>query len=160
MAMVRPVHKAVFILTLVLVCLCVFVKYHVSPARSMLVSGGGYYSDKTKLVSALAMVSSFPPPVSINTTCHPPPLPALPRCEEDPGLSGQILHNPRRLVVMMLFAFEADTLEIALHDWLDLVDFVFLVEATRTHKGVSMDTLHPVTVCTACRTASHSCGRG
>ena len=30
-----------------------------------------------------------------------------------------------------------DTLEIALHELLDVVDFVFLVEATRSHKGVS-----------------------
>ena len=30
-----------------------------------------------------------------------------------------------------------DTLEIALRDHLDIVDMVFLVEATKSHKGVS-----------------------
>ena len=39
--------------------------------------------------------------------------------------------------MMMLFGFEADTLEIALHEQLDLVDKIFVVEATVTHKGVS-----------------------
>ena len=38
--------------------------------------------------------------------------------------------------MMMLFGFEADTIEIALHEQLDLVDKIFVVEATVTHKGV------------------------
>ena len=56
----------------------------------------------------------------------------------DLGLSGEMLKNPRKLVLMILFSFESDTLEIGLHDWLDLVDYVFIVEATKTHKGVSI----------------------
>ena len=32
---------------------------------------------------------------------------------------------------------QVDTLEIALRDHLDIVDKVFLVEATKSHKGVS-----------------------
>jgi hypothetical protein len=38
----------------------------------------------------------------------------------------------------MLFGFEADTLEIALRDQLDLVDWFFIVESTVTHKGVRL----------------------
>ena len=45
--------------------------------------------------------------------------------------------TPRKLVLMVLFSFEADTLEIGLYDWLDLVDYVFIVEATKTHKGAT-----------------------
>ena len=44
---------------------------------------------------------------------------------------------PRRIVLMILFGFEVDTLEIALREQLGLVDKVFIVESTLTHKGVS-----------------------
>jgi hypothetical protein len=36
---------------------------------------------------------------------------------------------------MLLFSFEADTLEIHLRELHDLVDVVFLVEAAQTHRG-------------------------
>ena len=38
---------------------------------------------------------------------------------------------------MLLFGFEVDTLEIALREQIDLVDKVFIVESSLTHKGVS-----------------------
>ena len=71
-------------------------------------------------------------------------------------LPGEKLSTPRKLVSMMMFSFEVirlsistfdnlkyshgqiDTLEIVLHELLDIVDIVFLVEATKTHKGVSI----------------------
>ena len=69
------------------------------------------------------------------------------------SISGEKLSAPRKLVTMMMFSFEViseyksyisqfshsqvDTLEIALRDHLDIVDKVFLVEATKSHKGVS-----------------------
>ena len=40
------------------------------------------------------------------------------------------------LVVMMMVMMQVDTLEIALHEMMDIVDIIFLVEATKTHKGV------------------------
>ena len=49
-----------------------------------------------------------------------------------------MLKTPRKIVLMILFSFESDTLEIGLYDWLDLVDYVFIVEATKTHKGVGI----------------------
>ena len=39
---------------------------------------------------------------------------------------------------MLLFSFEVDTLEIALREQQDLVDKIFIVEATTTTKGVSL----------------------
>jgi hypothetical protein len=45
--------------------------------------------------------------------------------------------QPRKLALMLLFGFEADTLEIHLRELHDLVDVVFLVEAARTHRGAS-----------------------
>ena len=38
---------------------------------------------------------------------------------------------------MILFGFEVDTLEIALREQLGLVDKLFIVESSVTHKGVS-----------------------
>ena len=37
---------------------------------------------------------------------------------------------------MMLFSFEADTLEISLREIQDVVDHIFIVESSRTHRGV------------------------
>ena len=39
--------------------------------------------------------------------------------------------------MMVLFGFEVDTLEILLREVKDLVDVLFIVEATHTHKGDS-----------------------
>lgn len=75
----------------------------------------------------------------------------MPNCKNSPGFTGRLLQQPRHIVIMMLFGFEVtcrifecldgpwqvDTLEISLREQLDLVDMVFLVEATVTHKGVS-----------------------
>ena len=44
--------------------------------------------------------------------------------------------RPRKLVLMFLFSFELDVLEIALKEQQDLVDKIFLVESSVTHRGV------------------------
>ena len=122
------------VLLIVLMSVYFLEQRHHSEART---SQPSYrHRDRTKLLVSLARVSSLPPPVPINHSCKPPPLPEIPSCREDTGLSGERLEQPRKLGLMILFAFEADTLEIALYDALDLVDFVFIVEATKTHKGV------------------------
>ena len=92
------------------------------------------YSD---LIYILSNVSSLPPPSPPTSTCHPPPLPLRPDCSGQPGLTGEMMEQPRRLGLMILFSFEVDTLEIALREQHHLVDKVFLVESTKTHKGVS-----------------------
>ena len=38
---------------------------------------------------------------------------------------------------MILFSFEVDTLEIALREQQDMVDTIFLVESSLSHKGVT-----------------------
>ena len=43
---------------------------------------------------------------------------------------------PRKLILMILFGFEVDTLEIALREQSDVVDKIFVVESTYTHQGV------------------------
>ena len=59
-----------------------------------------------------------------------------PECDGQSGLTGERLARPRKLVLMFLFGFEVDTLEIALREQQDLVDKIFLVESSATHRGV------------------------
>ena len=88
-------------------------------------------------VPSLAAVAALPPHVNINYSCHPPSLPPSPDCHVDPGFTGEQLVQPRKLVLMILFSFEVDTLEIMLKEVQDLVDFIFIVESSVTHRGVS-----------------------
>ena len=44
-------------------------------------------------------------------------------------MRGDRLDRPRKVVLMILFSFEVDTLEIALREQLDLLDKVFIVES-------------------------------
>ena len=94
--------------------------------------------DTTKgdLVFTLAQVAALPPHVPINHTCFPPPLPRYPSCKGETGLTGRRLEKPRKVVLMILFGFEVDTLEIALREQMDLLDKIFIVESTLTNKGV------------------------
>ena len=57
-------------------------------------------------------------------------------CSDQPGLTGKKLDFPRKIVLLFLFGFEADVLEIALQQQHDLVDKIFLVESTQSHRGV------------------------
>ena len=62
--------------------------------------------------------------------CRPPD------CSGQSALTGERLERPRQLVLMFLFSFELDVLEIALQEQQDLVDKIFLVESSATHRGV------------------------
>ena len=42
----------------------------------------------------------------------------------------------RHFKILTFYPGQVDTLEIVLHELLDIVDMVFLVEATKSHKGV------------------------
>ena len=61
-----------------------------------------------------------------------------PDCSGQPGLTGRRLAEPRKIVLMILFAFEVDTLEIALKEQQDMVDKIFIVESSVSHKGVNI----------------------
>ena len=88
-------------------------------------------------IPSLSHLASLPPPAPPSAQCSAPQLPRLPSCQGQPGLTGARLASPRRLVLMILFSFEVDTLEIALREQLEHVDKIFIVEATTTTKGVS-----------------------
>ena len=59
-------------------------------------------------LSRLAMLSPPVPPSS----CSAPELPPRPSCTAQPGLTGDLLPRPRKLVLMMLFSFEVTSLDI------------------------------------------------
>ncbi len=50
--------------------------------------------------------------------------------------SGHLLDKPRQIILLIVFGFDVDTLEIALREQGSLVNKVFLVESTKTHQGV------------------------
>ena len=60
-----------------------------------------------------------------------------PDCTTQPAFTGKLLEKPRKIILMMIFSFEMDTLEVALKEQQDFVDKIFLVETSATHKGVS-----------------------
>lgn len=90
-------------------------------------------------ILSLARLSLEPPPAPVSPSCSPPSLPPVPSCQGNTALTGHYLVKRRRLVLMMLFSFEVDTLEISLREQHDWVDMIFIVEATTTTKGVSPD---------------------
>ena len=113
-------------------------------------SGHDYLSlpwSEDPLVS-LSKLASWPPDTPVNASCSPPQLPPTPSCQGQPGLTGEMLTRPRRVVLMMMFSFEVDTLEISLREQMDWVDKIFIVEATTTTKGVRMNVLTNVDVLT------------
>ena len=113
-------------------------------------------------ILTLSSLSALSPPSSSPPSCSPPTLPHIPSCAGQPGLTGERLAHERKVVLMMMFGFEVDTLEISLREQLDWVDTVFLVEATSTTKGVGGDDDHETADYYDCifdRWPSLSCGR-
>ena len=108
-------------------------------------------SQHSSLVQVMAEVAATQPGVGVNTTCRPRKLPRyrdtlivkisflfrFPNCSNIPGLTGEILLKPRKLVLMLLFSFEVDTLEISLREQQEMVDKIFIVESSSSHKGVT-----------------------
>ena len=103
------------------------------------------------LIEVFAEVAAVPPPIGVNTTCRPRKLPRLsnvsfsivtgflcrlPSCQNQTGLTGERLKRKRKIILMLLFAFEVDTLEIALREQLEFVDKIFIVESSMSHKRV------------------------
>ena len=42
--------------------------------------------------------------------------------------------EPRKIVLIILFSFEVDTLEVALREQQEMVDKIFIVESSSSHK--------------------------
>ena len=84
------------------------------------------------ILKLLADVAKIPPSV-MSTSATAPPLPPRPNCKGLSGLTGELLARPRKLIHLFTLAFEIDTLEIVLREEHDIVDKIFIVEATKTH---------------------------
>ena len=92
-------------------------------------------SHKEDLVFSLAEVAALAPTYPPSPSCAPPTLPTRPNCNDQSGehisvqnflfsarisihcwvcsgLTGEVLSSPRKLVLLLLFSFEADTLEV------------------------------------------------
>ena len=94
-----------------------------------------------RILSMLTSAAAVEPIIAVNTSCSlSPPSPTPPPCSGHTALSGALLDSPRRIVLMIMFGFEVDTLEIALKQQQDLVDKIFILESSFTHRGVSSTT--------------------
>ena len=62
-----------------------------------------------------------------------------PQCDGQSGLTGQLRKQPAKIVMMFLFSYEVDVLEIMLHESIDSVDKIVIVESSVSHRGVSSD---------------------
>ena len=93
-------------------------------------------SDPAVLISLLSEVAAAEPFSKPNVSCRRKPVEKHPDCKTDPGFNGVRLRDPRRIVLMVLFSFEVDTLEILLMEHLDLLEKIFIVESSWSHKGV------------------------
>ena len=84
------------------------------------------------LVEPLARVAATPTGQT-NLSCVPLPLPEQPSCS-DSAFKGRRRTRPAKIVLLVLFSFEADLLEIMLREVDGLVHKVVLVESTVGHQ--------------------------
>ncbi|EPZ36962.1 hypothetical protein O9G_001407 [Rozella allomycis CSF55] len=86
----------------------------------------------TDMIKLLVEFDVKEPLVKINEECLPPPLEEV-NCGEYPGVFSGKRERPAKIAHLIQFGFDVDTLEIALHQYYDHVDFVFLLESIKTH---------------------------
>ena len=94
---------------------------------------------KVDIIDAVAQVAWIEPSVQVNDSCTMPPLKETASCTGHDAFTGNRLDAPRKLALMYLISFEADALEISLREAYDVVDYIFLVEATRIHNPKGQD---------------------
>ena len=86
-----------------------------------------------KLLGQLLPYLIKEPLVPINKSCTPPK-DLKPKCDMyNHTLFDGLRKTPAKIAVTFKFAFEADVLEIVLHQYSSLVSKIFLFESTRTH---------------------------
>ena len=72
------------------------------------------------------------PTVPVNQSCQHPKLPE-PECETYNEVFDGKREKPAKIAIAFKFGFEADVLEVALHQYSQTVSKIFLFEGTRTH---------------------------
>lgn len=74
------------------------------------------------------------PLVAVNETCGPPSL-GQPNCTRFPNaFTGKHSVNHSKVAVLLQFGFDVDVLEIALNEYYDVADRIFITESTRQHR--------------------------
>ncbi|KAG8457515.1 hypothetical protein KFE25_004151 [Diacronema lutheri] len=96
-------------------------------------AAAGLGAEDALLVRRLEFLVALEPPAPINASCAAQPLPAARACTAPLfARDARELSRPSKIALMLLFNAEADSLEIALHEYAGVVHTVFLVEGTRT----------------------------
>merc|ERR1712078_73241 len=99
---------------------------------------------KARILQELVGVLLEDPPVPPNATCAAPPV-TVPLADaaggdlhfcsgRGTGLKSPARKTPRKIGHMVMFGFEPDTLEVLLREEMDVVDYIFIVEAQLTHQ--------------------------
>ena len=93
-----------------------------------------YY--RQSLIDGVQKFAFKEPLVTINKTCHPPPLldPKDINCSDYPhAFRPNKYKQPIKVAHAIQLGFDADSLEIHLNEIYDVVDYFFILEATRVH---------------------------
>ena len=91
---------------------------------------------RQKLIDGLQKYAFREPIVPINETCKPPPLidPKDIKCSNYPNaFLKEKYKTPVKVAHAIQLGFDADSLEIHLNEVYDVVDYFFILEATRIH---------------------------
>jgi hypothetical protein len=70
---------------------------------------------------------------TVGATVEPPPV-KEPNCEDYPKTFESGVREDKKVAILLQFGFDVDVLEIALYEYYDIVDYIFIAEATRTHR--------------------------
>lgn len=87
--------------------------------------------DFDQLIYDLTEYVIMPPNVPINDSCKAPSYTI--DCNKYPDVFSGKLETPRKLGITIQFGFDLDVLEIALYQYYDIVDYIFIAESVRAH---------------------------
>ena len=104
--------------------------------KSVETNSSTYISLFINLLSAFIIKE---PIISINASCsQPPPLisPSKFNCSLYPNaFTGRKRNSTARVAHLIQFGFDVDALEIQLREIYDVVDYIFIIESTKSHLG-------------------------
>ena len=90
----------------------------------------------TPLLNILSTYLIKEPIIPINNSCKPVPLlnRSIINCSAYPSACNGIKHNTSvKVAYLTQLGFDVDVLEIQLRELIDVVDYIFIIESTRTH---------------------------
>jgi hypothetical protein len=103
-----------------------------------------YHELKRDLLHVLVEYATLEPFIPANTSCNPPPLPAVTAemCALHPtAFQPGVRATPAKVAHLIQFGMDADTLEVLINELYDVVEYIFITESVRTHLGMELKPL-------------------